>query len=207
MDDTNQNKCITCLFCHGQFLHPGPKYSLHLFQCHGVVVDSHRDYLVKASEFRMETGQLPDLRLPAPASEERDQLGLEPVWSVEIEIISGDDDENNGFLQPEDGIMSTMEKEEIQMKLKVECVGCGKFYASKDSLRVHRKICKGRHHHPPGQGNIFNYDYDDKQKDPDYSKSKKKVKCIDCGKFYASKDSLYKHRKKICHKYSGRLTM
>ena len=155
----------------------------------------------------METGQLPDLGLPVPATEDSDQLELEPVGCVDVEIIAGDDDENNDVLHPEVGIMSTKENQDIQMKLRVECVGCGKLYASKDSLRVHRKICKGRRLHPPGQGNIFNYDYDDKQKDPDYSKSKKKVKCIDCGKFYASKDSLYKHRKKICHKYSGRLTM
>ena len=56
------NHCpITCLLCGGMFLYPGPKYPLHLFTCHGVVEDSHRDYLVRASEYQMAHGELPEI--------------------------------------------------------------------------------------------------------------------------------------------------
>ena len=58
---------IICLFCGGKFLYPGPKYPLHLFTCHGVVENSHRDYLVRASEYQMTHGELPEIE-PAGGS-------------------------------------------------------------------------------------------------------------------------------------------
>ena len=48
---------ITCLLCGDKFLYPGPEYPLHLHMSHGVVEDSHRDYLVGASEYKMNHGE------------------------------------------------------------------------------------------------------------------------------------------------------
>ena len=50
---------MSCLLCGGCFLYPGPRYPVHLFTCHGVVEDGHRDYLVRASEYQMQHGHLP----------------------------------------------------------------------------------------------------------------------------------------------------
>ena len=53
---------INCLLCGGLFLYPGPKYPLHLLTCHGVVENSHRDYMVRASEYLMAHGELPEIQ-------------------------------------------------------------------------------------------------------------------------------------------------
>ena len=52
---------INCILCGGLFLYPGPKYPLHLFTCHGVMDDKHRDYLVRASEYLKAHGELPEI--------------------------------------------------------------------------------------------------------------------------------------------------
>ena len=52
---------ISCLLCGGSFLYPGPRYPVHLLTCHGIVEDGHRDYLVRASEYQMQHGHLPQL--------------------------------------------------------------------------------------------------------------------------------------------------
>ena len=54
---------MSCLLCGGCFLYPGPRYPVHLFTCHGVVEDGHRDYLVRASEYQMKHGHLPQVEL------------------------------------------------------------------------------------------------------------------------------------------------
>ena len=54
---------MSCLLCGGCFLYPGPRYPVHLFTCHGVVEDGHRDYLVRASEYLMKHGHLPQVEL------------------------------------------------------------------------------------------------------------------------------------------------
>ena len=52
---------MSCLLCGGCFLYPGPRYPVHLLTCHGIVEDGHRDYLVRASEYQMQHGHLPQL--------------------------------------------------------------------------------------------------------------------------------------------------
>ena len=53
---------ITCLLCGGLFLYPGPRYPLHLFTCHEVVDNNHRDYLVRVSEYVKTHGELPGIK-------------------------------------------------------------------------------------------------------------------------------------------------
>ena len=60
MDDPLENLShMSCLLCGGWFLHPGPRYPVYLYTCHGVVEDSHRAYLVRVTEYKMKHGELP----------------------------------------------------------------------------------------------------------------------------------------------------
>ena len=197
---------ITCMFCDGHFLYPGPRYSLHLFNDHGAVDDANRDFIIRASEFKLQTGHLPAIQeepSPDPEYHHPHQPQHNVYHDLEVisqqaspptqEIVKYDYEEAQERVKYE-GNTNTPVFKEPYVKINrnnVECTGCGKHYFSISNLNKHKKICKGV---IEAQSNE---DYDSKDIDPDFSVKNKRVKCISCRKLYSSKSSLQKHRK-IC---------
>ena len=52
---------VSCLLCTDYFPYLGPNYSEHLYKYHGVMKESHRAYLVKVTNYKMLTGELPQI--------------------------------------------------------------------------------------------------------------------------------------------------
>ena len=161
---------INCLLCGGLFLYPGPRYHLHLFTCHGVVEDSHRDYLVRASEYLMRHGELPEIEHTGggmnsdmndnhcvDVGESQDdyvsvqRVRLTPMKNRDPRLgreqstprrnWNGEDDKSR---DPDFALVKGKKSG------KVLCVTCGRHYASKDTLRKHQKlVCEGSPHYQP----------------------------------------------------------
>ena len=164
MDGHIEDRCITCLLCGGLFLYPGPKYPLHLFTCHGVVEERHRDYLVKTSEYQMAHGELPeitnyhtediDMNISDMNDNHRVDVGdsqedvsvrrvLTPVKNRDPRLRRAQSTprrnwygEDDKSRDPDFGLGKGKKSG------KVLCVTCGNYYASKDSLAKHQKqVC------------------------------------------------------------------
>ena len=52
---------VSCLLCTDYFPYLGPNYSEHLYKYHGVMKESHREYLAKVTNYKMHTGELPQI--------------------------------------------------------------------------------------------------------------------------------------------------
>ena len=188
---------IICLFCGGKFLYPGPKYPLHLFTCHGVVENSHRDYLVRASEYQMTHGELPEIE---PAGEDitmnsdrndnhhcvgvgdsQDQDDYVSVQRVSLTPIKNRDPRlRRAQSTPRRNWNGEDDKSRDpdfalgkgKKSRKHHCATCGRYYASRSTLLKHqRQVCEGK---------------------------SGRVVCVTCGRYYASKDTLNKHQRLVC---------
>ena len=190
---------ITCLLCGGLFLFPGPKYPLHLFTCHGVVEDSHRDYLVRASEYQMVHGELPEIshtvdmnisdindnhRVDVGESEPQDdgndvifrRVVLTPTKNRDPRLRRAQSTPRRNWNGEDD------KSKDPDFALgkgkkgggKHLCVTCGRHYANRTTLLKHRRqVCERE------------------------GKSEK-ITCVTCGRSYASKDTLRKHQRLVC---------
>ena len=167
---------ITCLLCGGLFLYPGPKYPLHLFTCHGVVEDRHRDYLVKASEYQMAHGELPEItnyhcnhtediemnisdmndnhRVDVGDSQEDvsvRRVRLTPVKNRDPRLRRAQSTPRRNWNGEDDKSRDPdFALGKGKKSGKVPCDYCGRYYASKDSLGKHqRQVCVGSPRYQP----------------------------------------------------------
>ena len=189
---------ITCLLCGGLFLYPGPRYPLHLFTCHGVVEEGPRDYLVKASEYQMKNGELPEINTPEDVA-----MNVFDYNKNENHLVDDGDNENDS-VSVRRVVLTPVKNRDPRLRRtqstprrnwsgeddkdrdpdfslgkgkkstggKHLCVTCGRYYASKTTLSKHRRqVCEGK---------------------------VGKVVCVTCGRQYASKDTLNKHQRLVC---------
>ena len=85
MDDPSENlRHISCLLCRDQFPYLGPKYSEHLYKCHGVMKESRRAYLVKVTNYKIIRGELPEIkkRIHLTTSPIAMFISPAPVWTL-----------------------------------------------------------------------------------------------------------------------------
>ena len=196
---TTNHSHITCLLCGGLFLFPGPKYPLHLFTCHGVVEDSHRDYLVRASEYQMVHGELPEIS----HTEDMNISDMNDNHGVDVGESEQQDDGDDVIFRRV--VLTPMKNRDPRLRRaqstprrngngeddkskdpdfalgkgkkgggKHLCVTCGRHYANRTTLLKHRRqVCERE------------------------GKSEK-IKCVTCGRSYASKDTLRKHQRLVC---------
>ena len=169
---------INCILCGGLFLYPGPKYPLHLFTCHGVMDDNHRDYLVRASEYLKAHGELPEISatggdITMPMNGDRNYMNdnhcvdvgesqddyvgvqrvrLTPMNNRDPRLRRAQSTPRRSWNGEDDKTRDPDFSVGRKGKKsgKVLCVTCGRHYASKDTLRKHQKlVCEGSPYYQP----------------------------------------------------------
>ena len=91
---------ITCLLCESKFLYPGPEYPLHLHMSHGVMEDSHKDYLVGASEYQMNHEEQHEIK-PAGGGDTTMNSDMNDTFMAKINTKASKEDGFNGFTDAE----------------------------------------------------------------------------------------------------------
>jgi len=196
MDTQTVNQShITCLLCGGLFLYPGPRYPLHLFTCHGVVENSHRDYLVRASVYQMAHGELPmiehtgggDIAMNSDMNDNHhvdvgesqddyvsvQRVRLTPLQNRDPRLRRAQSTPRRNWNGEDD---KSSDPDFALGKGKKSgkhlCVTCGRHYASRSTLNKHKRmVCDGK---------------------------SGRVVCVTCGRYYANKDTLNKHQRLVC---------